>query len=144
MKQVTPRGSTAAAVRGAGHRGPAAGQIGSAGTVTYQARDVVEDLFRMPTWTEWDDAVRGFPEIDLVGHEGDTSRGDFCFTLTITDISTGWTETRSVRGIDSDDRSKSINWKLLRWREQENLTFPPVLVSMANRNCPWMASRIAR
>ncbi|WP_207345109.1 hypothetical protein [Arthrobacter sp. E3] len=51
----------------------------------------------MRTWAEWDDAVPGFVEIDLVGHEGGNSRGEFCFTLDITDIATGWTETRSVR-----------------------------------------------
>lgn len=49
------------------------------------------------TWAEWDDAVPGFVEIDLVGHEGGNSFGEFCFTLTVTDISTGWTVNRSVR-----------------------------------------------
>ena len=36
-------------------------------------------------------------QIDLVGHEGGNSRADFCFTLDITDIATGWAETRSVK-----------------------------------------------
>src|SRR5665811_168349 len=36
-------------------------------------------------------------EIDLVGHEGGNARGEFCFTLTVTDIAKGWTENRSVR-----------------------------------------------
>ena len=31
------------------------------------------------------------------GYEGGNNRGDFCFTLDITDIATGWTETRSVK-----------------------------------------------
>jgi hypothetical protein len=35
-------------------------------------------------------------EIDLVGHEGGSSFGEFCFTLTITDVATGWTVNRSV------------------------------------------------
>jgi hypothetical protein len=48
------------------------------------------------TWAQWDDAVRGFVEIDLVGHEGSNSSGQYCFTLTVTDISTGWTVNRSV------------------------------------------------
>lgn len=51
----------------------------------------------MRTWVEWDDAVPAFVEIDLVGHEGGNSKGEFCFTLDITDIATGWTETRSVK-----------------------------------------------
>jgi hypothetical protein len=85
-------------------------------------------------------------EIDLVGHEGGNSKGEFCFTLDITDIATGWTETVSVKnkaqkwvfaaireataafpfpvlGIDSDNGSEFINWEPLRWCRQENLTF---------------------
>lgn len=48
----------------------------------------------MRTWAEWDDAVPGFVEFDLVGHEGGNSKGEFCFTLDVTDISKGWTGTR--------------------------------------------------
>src|ERR1700683_3860842 len=48
------------------------------------------------TWSEWDEGVPGFVEIDLVGHEGGNSFGEFCFTLTMTDIATGWTVNRSV------------------------------------------------
>ncbi len=36
-------------------------------------------------------------EIDLDGHEGGNPRGEFCFTLTVTEIATGWTETRTMR-----------------------------------------------
>jgi transposase InsO family protein len=107
---------------------------------------LLKNSIPMRTWAEWDDAVPGFVEIDLVGHEGGNSKGEFCFTLTITDICTGWTETRSVKnkaqkwvfaaikeataafpfpvvGIDSDNGSEFINWELLRWCEQEQLTF---------------------
>jgi len=49
------------------------------------------------TWAQWDDAVPGFVEIDLVGHEGGNAMGEHCYTLTVTDIATGWTENRSVR-----------------------------------------------
>jgi hypothetical protein len=48
------------------------------------------------TWSEWDEGRPGFVEIDLVGHEGGNSFGEFCFTLTMTDIATGWTVNRSV------------------------------------------------
>lgn len=100
----------------------------------------------MRTWAEWNDARPGFVEIDLVGHEGGNSKGEFCFTLDITDIATGWTETVSVKnkaqkwvfaaikeataafpfpilGVDSDNGSEFINWELFRWCEQEKLTF---------------------
>ncbi|GAA1772274.1 DDE-type integrase/transposase/recombinase [Pseudarthrobacter sulfonivorans] len=98
------------------------------------------------TWAEWDDAVPGFVEIDLVGHEGGNSFGEFCFTLTVTDVSTGWTVNRSVRnkaarwvfealeyvtavfpfpiiGIDSDNGSEFINDNLLAYCHAQQITF---------------------
>ena len=48
------------------------------------------------TWADWDENIPGFIEIDLVGHEGGNASGEFCFTLTATDIATGWTINRSV------------------------------------------------
>jgi transposase InsO family protein len=98
------------------------------------------------TWADWDDAAPGFVEIDLVGHEGGNSSGEFCFTLTVTDIATGWTVNRSVRnkaqrwvlealvyvssvfpfpirGIDSDNGSEFINEHLLRYCEDNKITF---------------------
>jgi len=98
------------------------------------------------TWADWDDAVPGFVEIDLVGHEGGNASGEFCFTLTVTDIATGWTVNRSVRnkaakwvfaalehvieefpfpiiGIDSDNGSEFINDHLLAWCIEHKITF---------------------
>ncbi len=98
------------------------------------------------TWADWDDAVPGFVEIDLVGLEGGNASGEFCFTLTVTDIATGWTGNRSVRnkaqrwvfealehvlgqfpfpilGIDSDNGSEFINDQLLRWCIEHQITF---------------------
>ena len=48
------------------------------------------------TWADWDDARPGFVEIDLVSHDGGNLTGQHAFTLTVTDIATGWTENRSV------------------------------------------------
>jgi hypothetical protein len=98
------------------------------------------------TWAEWDNAVPGFVEIDLVGHEGGIASGEFCFTLTVTDIATGWTVNRSVRnkaskwvfealqhviavfpfpilGIDSDNGSEFINEHLFRYCTEQQITF---------------------
>jgi transposase InsO family protein len=98
------------------------------------------------TWAQWDDAVPGFVEIDLAGHEGGNAVGDHCYTLTVTDIATGWTENRSVRnkarrwviaaleeiakimpfpiiGVDSDNGSEFINHHPLDWCEQRQITF---------------------
>jgi hypothetical protein len=106
---------------------------------------LLKDSIPMRTWAEWDDAVPGFVEIDLVGHEGGNNRGDYCFTLDITDIATGWTDPvgeeqgpevglrrdqgrhRVLPVPDQRDRqrhgSEFINWELFRWCQAENLTF---------------------
>lgn len=98
------------------------------------------------TWADWDDAVPGFVEIDLVGHEGGNASGQFCYTLTVTDICTGWTVNRSVQnkaekwvfdalqhvigvfpfpivGIDSDNGSEFINNHLFRYCRDHQITF---------------------
>lgn len=107
---------------------------------------LLKDAIPMRTWADWDDAVPGFVEIDLVGHDGGNASGEFCFTLTVTDIATGWTENRAVRnkaqkwvfaalvdirahlpfpllGIDSDNGSEFINHHLLRWCTEQKITF---------------------
>jgi hypothetical protein len=100
----------------------------------------------MRTWADWNEKIPGFIEVDLVGHDGGDLNGEFCFTLTGTDIATGWTETRTVRnkaakwvfgalveiqanfpfpvlGIDSDNGSEFINQHLLRWCLDNKITF---------------------
>nr|WP_236057311.1 hypothetical protein [Mycobacterium sp. SM1] len=49
------------------------------------------------TWADWDDAVPGFVEIDLVAHDGGNAAGEHAWTLTVTDIATGWAEQRRHR-----------------------------------------------
>jgi hypothetical protein len=111
-----------------------------------RAGSLLKDSIPIRTWAEWNDAVPGFVEIDLVGHEGGNAVGEHCYTLTVTDIATGWTENRSLRnkarkwvvealadigrvmpfpiiGIDSDNGSEFINYHLLEWCEQRQITF---------------------
>jgi len=49
------------------------------------------------TFSGWDEANPGYVEVDLVGHEGGDSSGDFAFTLNVTDVATGWTEPRAIK-----------------------------------------------
>lgn len=107
---------------------------------------LLKDAIPIRTWADWDDAAPGFVEIDLVGHEGGNAAGDFCSTLTVTDVALGWTENRTVKnkaqkwvhaalvdiseafpvpiiGIDSDNGSEFINAHLLRWCETNKITF---------------------
>lgn len=107
---------------------------------------------------EWNEGKPGFVEIDLVGHDGGDSSGEFCFTLDVTDIFTGWTETRAVKnkaqvwvfealvhiiklvpfallGIDSDNGSEFINAHLVAYCEQQKITFTRARPYRKNDNC---------
>ena len=46
----------------------------------------------------WDVTTPGYLEIDLVVHCGPSASGDFICSFNMTDICTGWTETRAVMG----------------------------------------------
>ena len=110
------------------------------------------------TWADWDDAVPGFVEIDLVSHDGGHAAGEHVWTLTVTDIATGWTENRSVptkarkwvmaaldditavmpfpiRGIDSDNGAEFINFHLLDWCDKHQITFTRSRVGNKNDGC---------
>jgi hypothetical protein len=97
-------------------------------------------------------------EIDLVGHEGGDSSGDFCQSLDVTDVCTGWTETRAVQnkaqvwvfkaltdirkalpfqllGIDSDNGGEFINNELYRYCIKERITFTRARPTRKNDSC---------
>jgi hypothetical protein len=98
------------------------------------------------TYAEWDDARPGFVEMDLVAHCGETTAGQYLNTLTVVDISTGWTECLAVYqktqpavfeailqlrqrlpfpllGVDSDNGGEFINDILYRYCLTEQITF---------------------
>jgi hypothetical protein len=95
---------------------------------------------------EWDDAVAGFVEIDLVAHCGVTTAGEYINSLNVTDICTGWTEPVAVlnkaqkwvfeglmdvanrapyelKGVDSDNGSEFINNHLYQYCMNNNIVF---------------------
>ncbi len=110
------------------------------------------------TFADWNEKQAGFVEIDLVGHDGGDSSGDYCQTLDVTDVASGWTETeavinkaqvwvfaalKSIRkhqpfpllGIDSDNGSEFINHHLLRYCQQEKITFTRGRSGKKNDGC---------
>lgn len=110
------------------------------------------------TFAEWDEQQPGFAEIDLVAHDGGLALGDYCQTLDLTDVCTGWTETEAVpnkaqvwvfeaiqkirerlpfplRGLDSDNGSEFINTDLLRYCKEQRLTFTRTRPYRKNDNC---------
>ena len=110
------------------------------------------------TFADWNERVPGFVEVDLVGHDGGILKGDFLYSLDVTDIHTGWTETIaiknkaqiwtiealkeitksfpfSIRGIDSDNGSEFINAHLLSYCEKAHITFTRSRPYRKNDNC---------
>jgi len=98
------------------------------------------------TFFDWSDVAPGFVEADLVAHCGERAEGAFLNTLTLTDMATGWTECvallrrseGNVRaaihagrqclpfpllGLDTDNGGEFINYDLLRYCEEEQITF---------------------
>lgn len=98
------------------------------------------------TFADWSEVAPGFVEADLVAHDGGSAYGDFLCTLTMTDIATGWTEVIAVLnkaqrnvfpglqrarerlpfpllGLDTDNGSEFINKNLVRYCDQERITF---------------------
>ena len=94
----------------------------------------------------WDKKIPGYTEVDLVSHSGNSASGEFAHSLNVTDLGTGWTESRALmgrsqeavrqaleeiesvlpfrlRGIDSDNGSEFINWHLKAYCERKEIQF---------------------
>lgn len=119
---------------------------------------VLRSQIPVRTFADWDGARPGFLEIDLVAHCGGSGRGEYCQTLDVTDVATGWTETRAVRnkaqvwvfaalkairtdlpfpiaGIDSDNGSEFINHQLARYCNEQKITFTRSRAYHKNDSC---------
>jgi hypothetical protein len=94
----------------------------------------------------WDASLPGFMEADTVAHCGSSLAGDFVWSLTMTDLYSGWTECRAtwnkgsagvlaqiqaiqtalpftLRGFDCDNGSEFLNWHLLRHFQKHTVQF---------------------
>jgi len=96
-------------------------------------------LHQIPIKTShWDISEPGFMQADTVAHGGDSMEGDFVYSLTLTDICSGWTENRAtwnkgahgivtqledieqilpflIQGFHSDNGSEFLNHHLYRY-----------------------------
>lgn len=92
---------------------------------------------QVPIRTEhWEVKGPGFIEADTVAHCGESMAGEFCWSITATDVHTQWTETRAVAnrgqaavaariaqieaalpfpilGFDTDNGGEFLNWHLV-------------------------------
>jgi hypothetical protein len=105
-----------------------------------------------------DEKRPGFFETDTVSHCGSRAQGQFCQTLTLTDVGSGWTEecallnnahrwvkeqialTRSalpfpMLGLDGDNGGEFINHQLLDWCVQNGVKFTRSRPYHKNDNC---------
>ena len=104
------------------------------------------------------DKKPGFFEVDTVHHCGTSESGEFCLTLTATDVYSGWVELRPVLnkahkwtfealqdiksslpfpllGLDSDNGEEFINHALMDWCQQERIQFTRTRPYRKNDNC---------
>jgi hypothetical protein len=116
------------------------------GLATTKPGTLTKDAIPIRTFADWDEVQPGFTEVDLVAHCGESAKGEYLHSLTVTDVATGWTECLALRnrgqqvvfrallrargrlpfpllGIDSDNGVEFINAHLLRYCQDEHLTF---------------------
>jgi hypothetical protein len=110
------------------------------------------------TFADWNEAQPGFCEVDLVAHDGGAAFGEYCQTLTLTDVATAWTEMGALKnkaqthvfhaiqdirgllpfallGLDSDNGGEFINDQLYRYCTDEEITFTRSRPYHKNDNC---------
>ena len=103
---------------------------------TTKPGNLFKHQIQVRTFADWGDVIPGFLEADLVAHCGGNTNGAFLNTLTLTDITTGWTECMPLLrksagdviiglklaqellpfpllGVDTDNGSEFINHELM-------------------------------
>lgn len=128
------------------------------GTCTTKAATSLNKLIPIRTYFYWDDRLPGFFETDTVAHDGGIASGEYCFTQTFTDVGTCWTELHAMlnkahrwtvanaesvkqnlpylmRGLDSDNGSEFKNYQLLKWCNENQVTFTRGRSYKKNDNC---------
>jgi hypothetical protein len=98
------------------------------------------------TFADWDEDRPGSCEADLVAHDGGIAVGEYCQTLLLTDVFSGWCDPRALPnnaqrwvhdaltevaaelpfplvGLDSDNGSEFINHHLVAFCESRNINW---------------------
>jgi Integrase core domain len=133
-------------------------KLGQRGLSTTRAGPLLKQQIPLRTFEEWHETQPGFLEADLVAHCGTDSEGGYLYTLTLTDVATGWTEClpllhRSqetvlaafqqacllfpfpILGIDTDNGGEFINETVIAYCEQEHITFTRGRPYLRNDQC---------
>jgi len=122
------------------------GRLPSRGRTTTKPGTLLKSAIPIRIYADWDDALPGFLEMDLVAHCGETTVGEYLHTLSAIDIDTRWYEPvalpnrgqiatlegiKLVRrrlpfpllGVDSDSGGEFINHHLYDYCHKEKITF---------------------
>ncbi len=133
-------------------------KVGQRGLSTTRAGTLLKQQIPIRTFQQWDETRPGFLEADLVAHCGNVLEGGYLYTLTLTDVATGWTEClpllyRSqetvlaaiqrarmlfpfpILGIDTDNVGEFINEALIAYCEHEHITFTRGRPYLKNDQC---------
>jgi transposase InsO family protein len=128
------------------------------GTCGTKSTNRYKTLIPILTHFECSDKAPGFFQIDLVQHDGGDPSGEFCYTLTITDVATGWTVHYSLKNkaqkwikeslehlrttspfpfyaIHSDSGSEFLNATVFNWAKLNNIEFSKGRIGKKNDNC---------
>ncbi|MDD3656575.1 MAG: hypothetical protein PHI72_07410 [Atribacterota bacterium] len=128
------------------------------GRSTTRPVSLLKKKIPISTFSNWDDNRPGFFEVDLVSHDGGNTKGDFIQSLNFTDIATCWMEMTAVKnktqcwvfagikeirkrlpfpilGLDSDNGIEFINCHLIRYCEEEHITFTRARPYRKNDSC---------
>jgi hypothetical protein len=131
---------------------------GQRGLSTTRAGTLLKQQIPIRTFQEWKETRPGFLEADLVAHCGTDIEGGYLYTLTLTDVATGWTEClpllyRSqetvlaalqqarllfpfpILGIDTDSGGEFINEAVLAYCDQAHITFTRGRPYLKNDQC---------
>ena len=128
------------------------------GISTTKAGKSLNQLIPIRVFFDWDERIPGFFEMDTVSHDGGNASGEHIYSVTVTDISVGWTEIRPVLnkaqrwvkerieeiknelpykmlGLDSDNGSEFKNYQLYQWAQENEITFTRGRSYKKNDNC---------
>jgi len=128
------------------------------GISTTRSGTLLKKQIPIRTFQDWNEVKPGFLEADLVAHCGTQAEGSYLYTLTLTDVATGWTECLPllnrgqeavvaalkraqqllpfpILGIDTDNGAEFINIELMAYCEQEHITFTRGRPHKSNDQC---------
>ncbi|MGO8948343.1 MAG: integrase catalytic domain-containing protein [Ktedonobacterales bacterium] len=128
------------------------------GIVTTKRGSLLKHQVPVRTFEDWNDLRPGFMEADLVAHCGTRAEGSYLYTLTLTDVATGWTECLALLhrgqemvlqavdaarrlipfpllGLDTDNGGEFLNVELVAYCEERQLTFTRGRAYKKNDQC---------